>query len=122
MLRLCSRTLPDLPILYAPQNREICKESPLPHSTQGSQLNNGKDQVTLMGTAAKMTGQKGGLTVLWLPFFPSRSTSPGHLPRDKTKGKCPFQVIGVNFPQPIKYQVGPKRKLAQKEDLTSPSM
>lgn len=36
------------------------------------------------------------------------SPPPGSLPRDWTEGQTPFQVIGVDFAGPLKYQKKPK--------------
>ena len=34
---------------------------------------------------------------------------PGNLPRDRTEGSRPFQVVGVDFAGPIKYRVTQKK-------------
>lgn len=36
------------------------------------------------------------------------SPPPGNLPRDRTEGQTPFQVIGVDFAGPLRYQKKPK--------------
>ena len=36
------------------------------------------------------------------------SPPPGNLPRERTEGKTPFQVIGVDYASPIKYRVKAK--------------
>lgn len=33
---------------------------------------------------------------------------PGLLPREKTEGSCPFEVVGVDFAGPIKYRKTPR--------------
>ena len=38
------------------------------------------------------------------------SPPPGNLPRDRTEGRTPFQVIGVDFAGPLRYQKKPKTK------------
>ena len=35
---------------------------------------------------------------------------PGNLPRDRTEGRRPFQVVGVDFAGPIKYRVTQKKE------------
>ena len=35
---------------------------------------------------------------------------PGNLPRDRTEGSRPFQVVGVDFAGPIKYRVTQKKE------------
>ena len=35
---------------------------------------------------------------------------PGNLPRDRTEGSRPFQVVGVDFAGPIKYRVIQKKE------------
>ena len=35
---------------------------------------------------------------------------PGNLPRDRTEGSRPFQVVGVDFADPIKYRVIRRKK------------
>ena len=39
-----------------------------------------------------------------LPFHP-----PGLLPRDRTEGSCPFQVVGVDYAGPIRFKATNKR-------------
>ena len=36
------------------------------------------------------------------------SPPPGNLPRDRTEGQTPFQVIGVDFAGPLRYRKKPK--------------
>ena len=36
------------------------------------------------------------------------SPPPGNLPKDRTEGQTPFQVIGVDFAGPLRYQMKPK--------------
>ena len=36
--------------------------------------------------------------------------SQGNLPRDRTEGNSPFQVVGVDYAGPIKYHTGKNRE------------
>ena len=38
----------------------------------------------------------------------STSPPPGNLPKDRTEGQTPFQVIGVDFAGPVSYRMKPK--------------
>ena len=42
--------------------------------------------------------------------IPAQSPPPGLLPRERTEGNTPFNVIGVDFAGPVKYLQKPKRE------------
>ena len=42
--------------------------------------------------------------------IPAQSPPPGLLPRERTEGNTPFNVIGVDFTGPVKYLQKPKRE------------
>ena len=45
------------------------------------------------------------------------SLPTGQLPKDRTEGRTPFQVVGVDFARPLKY----RGKKVKKESLPSPT-
>ena len=89
---------------------KMCLQKRLCHPSWGSKFNNNESTWKLLGSDIKTNVMRvikrchGCKSFQAVPY-----TSPvtGNLPRDRTKRRLPFQVIGIDCAGPIKY---PKRK------------
>ena len=106
-----SGPLPDIPTRWTTVQGEVGGTGPSCNAARGSWEYDGESARVLLGATAEEINQKDCEVLSWMSAVQGAaytSPPPGNLPRDRTEGQTPFQVIGVDFAGPLRYRKKPK--------------
>ena len=102
-----SGALPDIPTQWTTVHGEVGGTGPSCNAARGSWEYDGKSaRVLLLLRLRRLTRKIVKSCHGYQRFRVQAYTSPppGNLPRDRTEGQTPFEVIGVDFAGPLRYQ------------------
>ena len=106
-----SGPLPDIPTRWTTVHGEVGGTGPSCNAARGSWEYDGESARVLPGATAEEINQKDCEVLPWMSALRVQaytSPPPGNLLRNRTEGQTPFQVIGVDFAGPLRYQKKPK--------------
>ena len=102
-----SAPLPDMPTRWTTVYGEVGGTGPSCNAARGSWEYDGESARVLLGATAEEI-VKSCHRCRRFRVQAYTSPPPGNLLRDRTEGQTPFQVIGVEFAGPLRYQKKPK--------------
>ena len=113
-----SGPLPDMPTRWTTVYGEGGGTGPSCNAARGSWEYDGESARVLLGAMAEEINQKDCEVLPWMSAVQGAGlylSTPRESLRDRTEGQTPFQVIGVDFAGPLRYQKNQKPR----ERLTS---